>query len=51
MAESNVPESWVQANLDILSSDISYGYTASSSVDPIGPKMLRITDIQDNKVN
>lgn len=31
--------------------DIQYGYTQSSSTEEIGPKFLRITDIQDNKVN
>jgi len=34
-----------------LSETIQYGYTASSSSEPIGPKMLRITDIQNNSVN
>ena len=27
-----------------------YGYTASSTIDKVGPKMLRITDIQDGDV-
>ncbi len=31
--------------------DISYGYTASASVEPIGPKFLRITDIVPYFVN
>jgi type I restriction enzyme S subunit len=43
--------SWGTKKLHEISSDISYGYTASSTNDPIGPKMLRITDIQDNKVD
>jgi len=30
---------------------ISYGYTAKASSEPVGPKFLRITDIQDNSVN
>ena len=30
---------------------IDYGVTASAMVDPVGPKMLRITDIQDGAVN
>lgn len=30
---------------------IDYGVTASAKTDPIGPKMLRITDIQDGAVN
>jgi restriction endonuclease S subunit len=28
-----------------------YGYTESATVEPIGPRFLRITDIQDNRVN
>ena len=28
-----------------------YGYTESASLEPIGPHFLRITDIQDNRVN
>lgn len=44
-------EGWKLVLLDTISEDISYGYTASSVVEPIGPKMLRITDIQNNTVN
>jgi type I restriction enzyme, S subunit len=29
---------------------IQYGYTAKAVLNPVGPKMLRITDIQDNAV-
>ena len=32
-------------------SKISYGYTDSASYQEVGPKFLRITDIQNNKVN
>jgi type I restriction enzyme S subunit len=32
-------------------SDISYGYTESASLVPIGPKFLRITDIVPGRVN
>ncbi|WP_210493659.1 restriction endonuclease subunit S [Patulibacter sp. SYSU D01012] len=31
--------------------DIQYGYTASATTEPVGPKFLRITDIQDNRVD
>jgi type I restriction enzyme S subunit len=51
MEEVNLPEGWLKTTLEKLSSDISYGYTASSTLRPVGPKLLRITDIQDNKVN
>ncbi len=32
-------------------SEIGYGYTSKSSIKFIGPKYLRITDIQNNRVN
>ncbi len=32
-------------------SAINYGYTASASTDPVGPRFLRITDIQDDHVD
>jgi type I restriction enzyme, S subunit len=50
MAEVNLPEDWVNTHLDSLTTDISYGYTASSTENKVGPRMLRITDIQDNHV-
>jgi type I restriction enzyme S subunit len=31
--------------------DVSYGYTAKASFEDIGPKFLRITDIQDDNVD
>jgi type I restriction enzyme S subunit len=34
-----------------ISSDISYGYTASAASENIGPKFLRITDITSGRVN
>ena len=49
--EKELPEGWVETKLDVLATDVSYGYTASSTDSPIGPQMLRITDIQDGKVN
>ncbi|WP_338353223.1 restriction endonuclease subunit S, partial [Thalassolituus oleivorans] len=50
MSEVNLPEGWTITTLESLTTDISYGYTASSSPDEVGPKMLRITDIQDKSV-
>ena len=45
-----IPESWEWVRLITLSKLIHYGYTASAS--PKGnSKLLRITDIQDDKVN
>ncbi len=34
-----------------LASDISYGYTASASQEPIGPQFLRITDIVSERLD
>lgn len=46
-----LPPGWKVVDLMSLASDISYGYTAKASSSRIGPKMLRITDIQDDRVN
>ncbi|OQX04742.1 MAG: hypothetical protein BWK73_35375 [Thiothrix lacustris] len=48
---NQLPNGWIETKLEKLTADISYGYTASSNETDVGPKMLRITDIQDNKVN
>lgn len=34
-----------------VTNSIQYGYTAKASQSPVGPKMLRITDIQDGRVD
>ena len=45
-----LPEKWKWVNLKALSTHIQYGYTASASA--LGEaKLLRITDIQNGKVN
>ena len=46
-----LPESWVWCKLGDLNQDIHYGYTASALHTFEGIRMLRITDIQNNKVN
>lgn len=43
-------KAWRHSQLGAVSA-ISYGYTASASADPVGPRFLRITDIQDDRVN
>lgn len=40
---------WPTTALSNVSS-IAYGYTESASFDPVGPKFLRITDLQENSV-
>jgi type I restriction enzyme, S subunit len=41
----NSPEGWEVGTLGDLSLKPQYGYTASAKSEPIGPKFLRITDI------
>lgn len=43
-------EGWAIRKLGELS-DISYGYTEKAVGEPIGPKFLRITDIQNDAVD
>jgi type I restriction enzyme S subunit len=40
-----------ETTLAEVSKDIAYGYTESANVDAVGPKFLRITDIQGGIVN
>lgn len=42
---------WKTYKLGDICSDISYGYTESASSETIGPKYLRITDIQHDFIN
>ncbi|ASG06808.1 restriction endonuclease subunit S [Vibrio anguillarum] len=50
-APFNVPKGWEWTRLGNLSSDIHYGYTASAKTNSEGVRLLRITDIQNDKVN
>ncbi|MDZ7371263.1 MAG: restriction endonuclease subunit S [candidate division KSB1 bacterium] len=45
-----IPEHWQVVRLGEVAERPQYGYTASASNAPVGPKFLRITDIQDGKV-
>ena len=40
-----IPEGWEVKSLGGISLKPQYGYTQSAKVDPVGPKFLRITDI------
>lgn len=44
-------EGWEEKNLKNVSNSIQYGYTESANYKKVGPKFLRITDIQDNNVS
>jgi len=46
-----LPESWLVVEIQDISVKINYGYTAKSITRNTGTKLLRITDIQDNKVD
>ena len=48
---SDLPKEWTWAMVGKIAQQIHYGYTESATNDPIGPKFLRITDIQNNSVN
>ena len=48
---NGLPRGWVECKLEQIVSDVTYGYTAMSTFEDVGPRMLRITDIQGNKVN
>lgn len=47
----NLPENWVLTTIEEVSLRIHYGYTASAIQNNTGTKLLRITDIQNNRVD
>lgn len=46
-----MPRGWVVKNVQDISKKPQYGYTESANTEPIGPRFLRITDIQNGEVN
>ena len=46
-----IPKDWKISTIGKLASSTNYGYTQSSSSTPVGPKFLRITDIQEGKID
>jgi type I restriction enzyme S subunit len=46
-----LPKGWIEKSLKELCGKPQYGYTASANVMPVGPKFLRITDIQNGNVD
>ena len=46
-----IPESWEVVRLGSYCDKPNYGYTESANDSPVGPKFLRITDIQNDSVN
>ncbi len=45
------PKGWNITNVNDVASNIQYGYTESATIDNVGPKFLRITDIQNGIVD
>lgn len=50
MTAGNPPSEWERVRIKDCCFRPEYGYTASASQEPVGPKFLRITDIQDGRV-
>ncbi|MBF0565614.1 MAG: restriction endonuclease subunit S [Nitrospirae bacterium] len=46
-----IPKGWYITTIRELSSNIQYGLTQSASTEPVGPRFLRITDIQGGRVD
>ena len=46
-----MPQNWKTYKLGDISTSITYGYTESASNEEIGPKFLRITDIQNSFIS
>jgi type I restriction enzyme S subunit len=46
-----IPVGWQWARLGMVATRIQYGYTASAAPNQPGPRLLRITDIQNDRVN
>lgn len=42
---------WKETTLGSICTSIQYGYTESASDNPVDPKFLRITDIQEDFIN
>lgn len=49
--EKDMPAGWQVKTVEEISDNPQYGYTQSATQEPVGPKFLRITDIQDGQVD
>jgi type I restriction enzyme S subunit len=47
----DIPSTWVWCHLDDIAPNVQYGYTASADASLQGIRLLRITDIQNNRVD
>lgn len=50
-SNEKMPDKWRRKAISVICHKPEYGYTASAQEMPNGPKLLRITDIQDGKVS
>ena len=48
---NGIPEGWSRKTLRELSESVRYGFTASATREPDGPRFLRITDIVPSVIN
>ncbi|MCK4352157.1 restriction endonuclease subunit S [candidate division WOR-3 bacterium] len=48
---SELPDGWEWTRVGEVADKIHYGYTAKATTNQTGPKLLRITDIQNDSVN
>ncbi|MEN6367836.1 MAG: restriction endonuclease subunit S [Thermoguttaceae bacterium] len=46
-----LPNGWTETTVASIAKSIQYGHTASATDEPIGPRFLRITDIQNGSVD
>jgi len=46
-----IPSEWSVSTIKDITSNIQYGHTTSAQAEPIGPKFLRITDIQGGRID
>lgn len=51
MSDKTTQNGWTETTLGEVAEKISYGYTESATQKKVGPKFLRITDIQDDYIN
>jgi len=49
--KANIKKGWISVRLKNVSQKIQYGITKAATQEKIGPKLLRITDIQNGSVN
>lgn len=50
-SKHRVPDTWIVTQVKDVVESIDYGLTASANESPSGPRFLRITDIQNGRVN